>query len=168
MKLSRSFHFDGYAWVRSCEVLSNNTLQRPQTALVDIACPWAVDCRWKHCWRGDAHFGCLFPAYVQIFPLQTCLGIFMTKTQHCFSVWKGNPVFFYFFFFSKPLAKDTIPSGESYVYLTTSTVLYQEKGPLLLFSYLTLFSSPRLCYGGEITRLSRTSKGRVYKFKGSL
>lgn len=33
----------------------------------------------------DAQFVCLFLAYVYIFPIQTCEGIFMDKTQHCFS-----------------------------------------------------------------------------------
>lgn len=37
-----------------------------------------------------------FPAYVYIFPVQPCLGIFTTKTQRCFSFWKGNQVLFFF------------------------------------------------------------------------
>ena len=53
------------------------------------------------------------------------------KTQCCFSFWKGHQVCF--FFSLSPLAKDTTPSGKSYVYLATSTMLCQDKGSLLHF-----------------------------------
>lgn len=51
------------------------------------------------------------------------------KHNIVFSFWKRNQVNFFFI----PLAKDTIPSGESYVYRTTSTMPCQDKGPLLHF-----------------------------------
>lgn len=87
----------------------------------------------------------------------------MTKTQHCFSFWKGNHVVF---FSLRPLAKDAIPSGESYVYLTISTVLWQDKGPLLHFLYLTLFFIPSAVLRWRNYKVVKNKQGQREQTQG--